>query len=274
MRRPVGVRMVRIVRQTALMWLVAAGVARADLVLTMETKDLTSKTAATRVNEVMLAGDKLATQSEGSGYRMIWRSDKKRLFTLDPKTKSYMEFDQVTLQQMTEQMNAMFEQMKSKMADMPPEQRAMMEKMMQPKAGAKGGPKLEVKATGEKSTIEGKPCTKYDLWVEGERTSEIWVTSWSEAKASKEDFAPMREMAAFLEEAMNSNPFLQRMASGLDWSGMDQIDGFPVLVRQLEGTTAVRETKFTGVRSKAIEAATFEIPAGWTRQELGAPAGK
>jgi hypothetical protein len=266
--------MERMVRNAALVWLAVAGVARADLVLTIETKDLQSKTPATRVNKVMLAGDKLATQSDASGYSMIWRSDKKRLYTLDPKSKSYMEFDQVTLQQMTQQMNAMFEQMKGKMADMPPEQRAMMEKMMQPKAGAEGGPKLEVKSTGEKSTIEGKPCTKSDLWIEGERVSEIWATSWSEAKASKEDFAPMRDMAAFLESAMQSNPFLQRMVSGLDWGGVDQIDGFPVLVRQLEGTTVVRESKFTGERSKAIDAAMFEVPAGWTRQELGAPAGK
>lgn len=262
------------VRRAVLVWIAVAGVARADLTLTMETTDLRAKTPTTRVNEVMLAKDKLATLSDESGYRMIWRSDKKRLWTLDPKTETYMEFDQVTLQQMSQQMNAMFEQMKSKMADMTPEQRAMMEKMMQPKVGAEGGPKLEVKATGEKSTIEGKSCTKYEVWVEGERTSEVWVTSWSVAQASKEDFAPMRDMAAFLEAAMRSNPFLQSLVSGLDWGGMDQIDGFPVLVRQLDGTTAVRETKFKGARSKTIEAATFEIPAGWTRQELGAPVGK
>jgi hypothetical protein len=257
----------------ALVALMATGSARADLVLTTEIKDVTVDPPKTETRVIYLAPDKLATGGRrGSNeFKTIYRGDKQTIWHLDLVAKSYLELDQASMQALGEQMAAAVQQMRDKLAQLPPEQRAAAEKMLQDSGGTSGsGLKIEVKPVGEKKTLEGKSCERWDVLVEGKRMSAIWVASWSAAQVQKEDFAALRDMASMFENVMRSNPIMTRMGGGLT-RGMDHIDGFPVLVQRYDGDKIVEETTFKKAERKSIEGATFEIPPGYTRRELAEP---
>jgi Domain of unknown function (DUF4412) len=253
----------------AWMLALAAGSSAADLIVTTETKNLTVDPPKTETSQMFLTADKLATtlRSGAGETKMIYRGDKHAVYSLDPSTKTYMQLDKESMQAMGNQMNAALEQMKAKLDEMPPEQRAQVEKMMQQNA-AKDGPKIEVKPTAEKQTIDGKPTQKWEVTMDGKRTSEIWVASWKDAGVKKEDAAVLSDMATFFEEALRANPMLARMGGG-GMRGMNHIDGFPVLVRHYEGDKVMREMAFKSVEKKSVDAATFDIPADYTARQMG-----
>jgi hypothetical protein len=185
-----------------------------------------------------------------------------------------MVIDKETMAGVSEQVSGAMKQMQEELAKLPPEQRAQAEKMMAGmvgKSGAASGPAVEVKATGDKQTVEGYPCARYEVLVGGKRTSEMWVASWSAAKVTKEDMAALRGMSAFFEEMVKSNPLLRNMAASGAFQGMDRVDGFPVLVRHFDGSKAVDEMVLKSIEHRAVPAATFDVPAGYTRKELMEP---
>ena len=56
--------------------------------------------------------------------------------------------------------------------------------------------------------------------------------------------------------------------SGDLFSGLHQINGFPVVVESYEGDDLVQETIFRNARREDLDAATFEPPAGYKVQSL------
>ena len=248
------------------------GSARADLVVTLERKSMRTDPPAVESQQMSMAGDKLAAtvQESGRPSQVIWRGDKQTLYSIDPATKSYYAIDKATMTAVSEQVSGAMKQMQDELAKLPPEQRAQAEKMMGNMGGAASGPSIEVKSTGEKQTIQGYPCTRYDVLLGGKRTSEMWVAGWSAVKVTKDDMGALRSMSTFFEDMVKSNPMLRNMATSGAFQGMDRVDGFPVLVRHFDGDKVVEEMTLKGVERRAVPASTFDIPAGYARKELGA----
>ena len=251
------------------------GSARADLVVTLERKSMRTDPPAVESQQMSMAGDKLAAtvQESGRPSQLIWRGDKQTLYSIDPATKSYYAIDKATMTAVAEQVSGAMKQMQDELAKLPPEQRAQAEKMMANmggKGGAASGPSIEVKVSGEKQTIQGYPCTRYDVLLGGKRTSEMWVAGWSAIKVTKDDMAALRSMSTFFEDMVKSNPMLRNLATSGAFQGLDRVDGFPVLVRHFDGDKVVEEMTLKGVERRAVPAGTFDIPAGYARKELGA----
>jgi hypothetical protein len=52
---------------------------------------------------------------------------------------------------------------------------------------------------------------------------------------------------------------------------MDRVDGFPVRIRQFEDGMLASESTLEAVDGKKVDAATFEVPAGYEQKEFGPP---
>jgi hypothetical protein len=252
----------------------AAGSARADLVVTLERKSLRTDPPVVESQQMSMSGDKLSAtvQERGRPMQMIWRGDKQTLYSIDPSTKTYYAIDKQKMASVSEQTNAAMKQMQEQMAKMTPEQRAQMEKVMGSMPGMAGkasAPAFAVKATGEKQTVQGYACTRYDVMMGDKRTSELWVAPWDAVKVTKEDMTALRSIATFFEEMVKSNPMLRNMAASGAFQGADRIDGFPVLVRHFDGDTATEETTLKNIERRAVPASTFDVPSGFSSKELG-----
>jgi hypothetical protein len=263
---------VKILFCSAALAVTLAAAAQADIIMVLETKNMTSETPTTATQEMTLTADKLSghIRSGGQEQQMIYRGDKKLLWMIDPGTKAYMELTEAGLAAMGEQVNA---EMKQGLAQLPADQRAQAEAMLKSRMGEGAkAPVIDAKNTGEKKTVEGHACTKWDLFRDGQKSGEAWVAPRSEFKVTPADFQVFASMVQFFDNVRKSMPVAQELWRNGDTFAMFQkIDGVPVVTRRMDGDKVLGETTLKTLDRKTAPATEFALPAGYTAQSIGGP---
>lgn len=255
--------------------LAATGVARADVVATIETKDLGTDPPTVESQQMFIGADRFrasgSTVATGQVVT-IYRADKNLLWILDEEHKSYMELDKQTMHMMVAKLDEAMDQMDKALEQLPPEQRKAAEEIVKGKAPAAAPaavPNIEFKNTGTKQTINGHPCTRYDCSVEGKKTNEVWVTSWGEAGVTQETLAVFKNLAGFFDQTLESSPLLRdQMNQSVAVLGeIEKLKGFPILVRTFEDGKATQETLFKSMETQKVDPSLYEVPAGFTQKQ-------
>lgn len=241
----------------------------ADYIVTMQQTDERAPEMLMQM-QVFMSEDNLKMMNPGETTTVIYKSKDDAVYMVDDSKRQFIVMNEETMAQMGSQMDAMMKQMEEALAELPPEQREMAEKMMKEKMPGTQptmtAPKVEVKKAGEKKDIDGKPCERYDITKDGKKTTEIWVTSWSEVGMSEEDFAIFREMASFMQNMMSSSDFFKNSVSDNEFfAGIEQIDGFPVMTREFVDGEVTEETVLKSVVEKDLDPSTFEISSDYER---------
>ncbi len=197
---------------------------------------------------------KMKGVSKETGETYIVRLDKELFITLDPAEKTYTEMTFAEMEAMMKKvggkMDARMAEMKKKLADMPEEQRKMVEQMMGDKMGGASEAKIEVQKTGEKKKLSGFTCTKFVATQDGNEIMTLWATKdVSGFDAMKKDWEE------FGKRMMAMNP----MGKGLG-DAFKQVDGFPIQT-ELRGMTST----VTKIEKKTAPASEFEVPAGYKK---------
>ena len=248
---------------------------QAAVVITVETRDLTKKDPAAEIGQISIDGKMMAMRGKDAEEvpQMIFRGDRQVLYAINPKRKEYIEVDKATFDQMGGQMDEMMKQMEAKLADMPPQQRAMVERMMRqqmPDPAQADSPmrKPIVKRTEERKEIAGYPCRLYEIHVDDQKVREIWVTTWTNVDQGREAFGIFSELEEFFEglmDAMKNSPFAGALQNPFDQ--VSKIDGFPVLTREFKGGTAIRESLFKSVTTVELAPDAFEPPKNYAKRD-------
>lgn len=205
----------------------------------------------------------LETTAEGK-FRtsMIFNGEREELMLLDHSKSEAVIIDRATMERVAAQLQDARKQMEQALANVPAEQRAMMEQMMkgQMKGMMESPPPTEVVKTSQTGTTNGYPWVKYDVVQEGDKIREYLVTDWSKLDIDASTFEVFKDMADFLEGftkglGMNmadvmENPFNEASA----------LDGFPVVTREFEDGVAGHETHLDSVTTGDVDGALFENP--------------
>jgi hypothetical protein len=165
--------------------------------------------------------------------------------------------------------------MEEKLAQLPPEQRAMVEKMMQGQMGAQmqggmlgGAPQPQrIEAEGSQK-VESYSCKKYGVYRGTEKTSEILVAPADEVGAAAEALDAIRAMARFSETMLES--FKDSPLAGMidnPYQVLSEIDGFPVVTREFEGGRATEETVLKSANRESLDAGLFKPPADYKEKD-------
>lgn len=259
----------------------AAPAQTTGVVLELEIKDLTSSeppqtataSVAGRNLRMAIAGPR------GEANDVIFRGERREMVMVDHGSKTYVVMDEAAIKGLATQVSSAMSQMEEMLKNVPPEQRAMVEQMMTSRgmgasaAAAKPSP-TELRRTGERATHSGFPCVKYEVLRDGRVIREFWVTEWSNIEGGADARAAFEQMAGLMQEMVSafSQSSFGSMIS-IDepmFEYMTQISGYPVVTREFSAAGAVEnETTLTSATRKAIEAATFEPPAGYARQNIG-----
>jgi hypothetical protein len=204
---------------------------------------------------------------EGSMGSMIFKDD--TIYSLNPKDKTYSVMDRAAMKRMAEQINPMLKQMQERMAQMPPEQRAQMEKMMAGMTGMGPPKKQEMRKTGRSGKVSGYSCSYVEVHEDGVLSDELCVVPPGDIKGSQELLAAAKKMSALMKEMMASidAPWLRQMADR-QMANFEQLGGIPVHSRHFSDGKPASETTLQAARSESLAAALFEIPAGYTRKDL------
>jgi hypothetical protein len=123
--------------------------------------------------------------------------------------------------------------------------------------------------------VNGYSCSYVQVFEDGVLTDEMCVTPGKSLKGSDEVITAATRMGALLREMMSTMdaPWLKQMAEK-QIQNFAELGGIPVLSRHFEAGSPQNETTLTSIRSEALAASTFEIPAGYTQKDMLAVPGR
>ncbi len=208
--------------------------------------------------------------SGGSGDgSMIFLGD--RMLYLDHRDETYVVLDEAMLDDVSAKIKDAMAEMEKQLAGLPPEQRAMVEQMMQGKmqdmmaqAGAnKPGPRVEPMGNGRWQSYD---CEKFAVFEGDAKTHEVCAADLDDIEGADEVMKAFRSMAAYVTKLAESMPM---MASGDINPGelMDMFDGFPVHSVDYMNGRPVEETSLESVTEKELASDLFAAPDGYRRED-------
>lgn len=245
-----------------------AASAEADVTIKMSRTDLTEEKPTPQSGTTLLTNDKMASiweplegkKDAGDDSHLIYRGDKQTIWIIKDSDKSYMEMTKASIDAMGQKLDGAMAQMKAELEKLPPDQRKMMEAQMKSMPGMSDEkPQRVAKKTGETKTINGFPCVKYTVKVGDQLNSEVWATPMNKFGLSKADMQVLMDMAKLFESITS-----RFKSPGAGVMNPDGIDGVPVLTTTFDDEgkpTGVME--FQSVAQGAMDAARFEVPAGY-----------
>ena len=244
-----------------------AGSAQAGTVMEMSSRDLSGDKPETTMTTYAQNGQ-MRVEIPRRDSAMIFSND--TLYAINNKEKSYVTMDRATMQKMAETVNPMLKQLQERMAQMPPEQRAQMERMMgKNMPGAQKSVTREVRKTSRTGKVAGYSCKYVEMLADGVVEDEFCVVEPSALKGGDELMASAQKMSAALQDFFSSidAPWLKDSVDK-QTASYTKIGGIPVLSRQFVDGKAVSETTLRSIQSQSLPAATFSVPAGYTRREM------
>lgn len=213
-----------------------------------------------RMDEV--DGDKVVSTMIFLGNELIY---------VDHRDKNYIVMDEAMLDEVSAQMNDAMKQMEAQLANMPPEQRAMMEQMMKGRMPGMAGqesaprPKPRVEAMGS-GKWQSYTCQQYAVFEGPEKTQDVCATKLDHINGAGDVMDAFRNMAAYVTKMTESMPM--RSDEGMNPGElMDQIDGFPVYTVDYENGEVAGETLLDSVTEQDLEQDLFAAPEGYRRQD-------
>jgi len=238
----------------------AATASFAGVRLQMEITDL--KTNKVIKQEMLLDNTRLRVNTDaGNSVLFLTDGGRNRMVMLDKSRNEYTEIDQQTMNQLGQQMQGAMAQMEAAMKNMPPEQRAMMEKMMKGKisGAAQAAPVAATVYTAKGSaTVNGFACTKYDGERSGAKVSEVCAAPASAVKIDASDFQlfdKMREFTSGLQQAMKSLP----IASNAPRFAERGFEGFPVQQIEFSNGQPVQRMDLKSLDQAALSDGDFSL---------------
>jgi len=227
-----------------------------------ETTNLSDKT--TKQQELLLDATRFRTNYGNTSVMFLTDGGRNRLVMLDKTRNEYTEIDQQTMDQMGQAMQGISAQMEAAMKDMPPEQRAQMQQMMEqmmkgkmPQAAA--APARTSYAAKGRGTANGFACTNYEGTRGGQKVAEVCAAQPADLKLAPAEFQVFRKMQEFtagLTQALQNSP----MATGINLNMGDAgVDGFPVQRTTFQNGQATEQEAIKSVTDANFTDADFSV---------------
>lgn len=227
-------------------------------------------------SRILVEGSKLKMAlAGGSESDVVYDGASQELLIINHKSKSYIGLDKGQIDKFSKQLSDAMAQMEQQLANVPPAQRKMMEKMMKDRM-PQMGEKIEVSVsrTGETETIAGYDTEKVEVRA-GDTRQELWVVDWAELEGSEQISAGMEGMSELFSgmmSAMSQSP-MGKLFEGQQanlFGQFKEIGGFPVRSREYDASgKLVSELDLKGIESVSIDASEFRAPKGYKRQKMG-----
>jgi hypothetical protein len=232
------------------------------------TRDIATKVADGPAQTVLVQDGKIRASSGRDNAVIIKGST---ITILDDGRKSYTEMDKEQIKKMAAQASAAMTQLQDKLKNMSPDQRAMMEKMMGdqiPGGMPSGKPDVyESKDTGKTDAVEGRKCAVWHILRNGKLLEEVCVVPFASLPGKENFEKSFKELADAFAEFSKGMPGVQNQVQV-----RANVNGYPVRTRSFDATGKLRgtETVMTKWVEESVPAASFEVPAGYKKNEMPA----
>ena len=205
----------------------------------------------------------------GENISVVFRDE--TLWIVDHDKRTCQKIDKKGMEQLSAELGGAMKQMEAELAKLPPEQRAMMEKMMKGKNPAgmgKEAPPRRIEA-GAAEQVGEYSCTVKTLFSGDEKVWEVCAAEESAAGAAAEAMGAFRAMSRFTEELrdiLQQGPLSEMME--MPFQDVNELGGFPVRSRTFANGQVVSETTLRSVTRQDLGDDVFSIPKGYKVKNL------
>ncbi|MGI9220158.1 MAG: DUF4412 domain-containing protein [Woeseiaceae bacterium] len=240
----------------------------------VEMQLLTKDTAGEMTESVTLYAQdgriRMEDIGNSSGQEMSMIFVGQEFIVVDHSDKSYIIMDEAMVAEMGAKVNDAMAQIRAQLADMPPEQRAMMEQMLEQQMGAMMDTAAESIPTRIEETGSGNwqsgDCTEYAVFVGDTKAQDICAAPLRDIEGAEEAMEAFRGMAKFIKSMADAMPGALGEAMAENPMGlMEEIDGFPVRTVDYVDGQKHSETTLESVQEKGLDAALFDVPDGYRK---------
>lgn len=196
---------------------------------------------------------------DGKDSALIFRDQ--TMYFVDHDEKACQKIDRKGLEQLSSQMNAMMQQM----ANMPPEQRKMMEKMMQGRMPGMAEPPVRRMEQGGTEQVGEYSCRITNLISDDRKVQEFCITDAGVEADLGEAMEAIHALSRFAENLMKvaeNSPFGKMFQ--IPFKDAHEMDGYPVRTRLFDGNgKVVQERTLKSVTRREIGEDLFALPKGY-----------
>ena len=222
-----------------------------------ETRDGKATTTITQM-------DKSHIRTETSNGVFIYDGDAQVMRMVNMERKSYTEITKADMQKMSQQMSAVMDKLK----DLPPAQRAQMEKMMagrgMPGAGPAAAP-ITYKATGSDKAGQWA-CAKYDGMRAAEKVVELCAVEPKALGLTPADFEVAKQLAEFMKSLV---PQMANQIALYGTPAEQGFSGYPIRQTHYSNGKVTSVNELKEIKREAIPASAWQAPAGFKRESFG-----
>lgn len=214
---------------------------------------------------IQVNGDKVRMEEADSGIYTLYDNTKKALFTVNTKTKQYIE---TTPEKMRERMgkvvemqNQFKEEMKKQIAAMPEDQRKVAEeRMKQAEEAMKApAPPIKMEKTDRKDTVQNIACQISSISIDGKPMRDVCVAGSDAMDAA--DHTMLLTMFEYMDGITAESAKAQGIAAPSDGSASVHKEGLAVRIQAVpEGP----RSELNAIAKDALNDADFAIPEGFT----------
>jgi hypothetical protein len=195
---------------------------------------------------------------------------------IDESGKTYSEMTKADVDRMAAQMSGAMAQMQAQMQNLPPEQRARMEAMMQGAGrgmmGMAAAARPEYRKAGGTDRIGKWTCDKYEGTRNGAKASEICTVDFSSIGFTMADFEITKQFAEFFSRLMPQG--MDRLFS----VGASEPAGFSgIPVRSVNYDASGKETsvvELTDASRQSFPDSLFAVPEGFQKRDFAGGRGR
>lgn len=248
------------------------GTAHAGVVYDLNTRSLITAGADPVVTHYAIQGDKVrAAAADG---KMVFIFKEQTIYSLDTTAKTVTAAKYATLEQVAAKLTHSVNELDDAASSAPPEQRAAMEMTAQQLRELNDRQAHRVRdyqATQRYESVSGHRCRIHEERESGVKRLELCVAPTGKVSGGLDVLAGMKTLSQYYRGST--------FALGVEygpapwWSGIEGLDGVPLLVREFQDDKPISETTLTAIHVEVPNDALFDLPAGYSVQEqrLGDP---
>ena len=251
----------------AIILLTVVGVARAGTVYTM-TERVGPKPGKV---QLLVEGEALR-MNQSNDDTVVFNGSKDHALSIDHSRKSYIVIDRDAVTETVQQLSPALEQMRKQLESLPPDQRAMVEKMMGRHMPAKESApaRWEIASTGETDSQAGIDCEWHNISLDGTLSQRLCMADPDDVAGGRAALANMRAMAQFFDDVFaqirEQIPFA---LPGNPMPNINKVDGFPIITQQFNNGAVQSDLRLESAEATAVDSGVFDPPEGYSLQRLG-----
>lgn len=235
------------------------------------------------VTVTKVEGNRMRMDTQGMDGKLastvIFLGETDEMYMIDHDKKSYMVLDRERIEALGQQMSQAMKQMQEALAQVPPEQREMMERMMKDKMGGgdyKPPSPPVVTDLGQSGSANGIACQWKQVARDGVLEEKACVCDESAIAGGEEMVALAHEMRDFAEglmqlaKSVSSIPLFGGGTVGNVGAAITaDLGGFPLISEAYDGEQKlIRRSTFESADEVSIADQEFTPPGGYKRQTL------